>query len=183
MLSLPGVDRKGYGAWSKGPFPDSQCPRCQRGRLRPHGWYPRYVDGQRRRIRRGRCSDPECGVTHAVLPEDLCAYKDLPLDALAVVLDAEGPSAGARALGECEEVSVRRARRWRREAAGQRARHCGQAVPGGGPAPWWRRALEVFGSLVAWRRWVWAETRYFATPLLGLFRRGRPPWLTVPNST
>lgn len=184
MLSLPGVDRKHYQAWFQGPFPRPRCPCCRHSRLRPHGSYWRYVDGRRWRIRRGRCSDPDCGVTHAIVPEDLCAYRDLTLDALASVLSARGPSAGAReGVGEGDRASVRRARRWRLEASGERARQSAHVVASVGVGPWWQRVLEVFGSLVVWRRWLWSETRYFATGLLGLFRRGRPPWLVAEVST
>lgn len=183
MLSLRGVDRKKYEAWSRGPFPDDlPCPCCPTGCLRPHGGYFRYVDNRLSRIRRGWC--PPCGVTHAILPEDVCAYRDLSLDELASVLTAPGPTAAARSLGDEDPVTVRRLRRWRREASGPRARHSARVLPTtGSPSSWWERALEGYGDLVAWRHRLWSQAGWFATPLLGLFRRGRPPSRVAENST
>ena len=121
-------------------------------------------------------------MTHAILPEDVCAYRDLALDALVSVLEAEGPTAAARKLaGEAADsdpdpVLVRRLRRWRGEARGPRARQSERVLPAAGsPSSWWERALVGYGDLVAWRHQQWAQTGYFVTPLLGLFRQGRPP--------
>lgn len=161
---------------------DLMCPCCQLSPLRPHSSYRRYVDGERMAIRRGRCSS--CGVTHAILPEDVCAYRDLSLGSLATVLRARGPTQAARQLGDSGAVGVRRARRQRREALGARACQADRALPElSDPAPWWQRALTAFGSLVEWRHRQWETTGYFATVLLGLFRHGRPPWLAAIDST
>ena len=165
-----------------GPFPDElPCPDCSSSFLRPHGFYQRYVQGRRERLRRGRC--PRCGVTHAILPEDLCAYRDLLLEDLATVLEAPGPRAAARALGLEGEASRRRMRRWRREAREPPAIHAQAVLPRARADPWWRSAREAFGSLVAWRRWQWDRTRYLVTGLLGLLRHGRPPWRVEAAST
>ena len=74
MLSLPGIDRKLYEVWSRG-LPALGCQRCPSSTLRRMAGTVRYVDGRRLWIRRGRC--PSCGVTHAILPEDVCSYRDL----------------------------------------------------------------------------------------------------------
>lgn len=134
------------------------------------------------RIRRGRC--PSCGVTHAILPEDVCAYRDLALDTLVAVLTAAGPSEAARALGDPGPEKVRRARRWRRLALGERARQAERVLATtGSPSTWWERAIEAYGDLVSWRHRQWAQTGYFLSPLLGLFRHGRPPWVIARRST
>lgn len=151
-------------------------------RLRSHGSYLRYVNGRRMRIRRCRCHG--CKVTHAILPEDVCAYRDLTLKDLSTVLTARGPTEGARRLGQVSAAGVRRARRLRQEALGKPARQAERALPElENPAPWWQRALVAFGSLVQWRHRQWETTGYFATVLLGLFRHGRPPWVAAAVST
>ena len=77
-------------------------------------------------------------------------------------------------------AGVRRARRGRREAKGERARQAERVlVELDDPAPWWQRALRAYGSLVEWRHRLWETTGYFATVLLGLFRHGRPPWVAA----
>ena len=127
-------------------------------------------------IRRGDC--PVCPVTHAILPEDVCAYRDLSLDDLATVLSARGPTEAARLLEVSGEAWIRKIRRWRREARSVRARQAERILPElDDPAPWWQRAQESYGSLTQWRRREWVKTGYFATVLLGLFRCGRAPWL------
>ena len=183
MLSLRGVDRKSYEEWFLEPFPEGlDVPCCQVGLLRPHSSYRRYVDGERMAIRRGRCSS--CGVTHAILPEDVCAYRDLSLEDLTTALQARGPSEAARRLGDVTVAGVRRVRRQRREAMGKRAGEAQWILPETrAPTPWWERALAAFGSLVAWRHWLWESTGYFATVLLGLFRQGRPSWVGTAVST
>ena len=160
-------------------FPnDLLCPCCAVRYLKPHGSYRRYVDGTRMEIRRGRC--PSCGVTHAILPEDVCAYRDLSLEALATVLSARGPTQASRQLGDASAAGVRRARRHQREALAQRACQADRVLPASShPAPWWQRALAAFGSLLEWRHSQWERSGYFATPLLGLFRHGRPPWVAA----
>ncbi len=166
-----------------GAFPEClRCPSCPSSDLRPHGGYRRYVDGRRMWIRRGLC--PHCGVTHAILPEDVCAYRDLALDTLASVLTAAGPSEAARALGDASPENVRRIRRWRRSAVGERTLQAERVLPStGSVSTWWERTLEAYGDLVSWRHRQWAQTGYFVTPLLGLFRHGRPPWMIAVGST
>jgi len=167
----------------RGAFPaDLWCPCCRHSYLASHGSYRRYVDGQRMRIRRGRCS--WCGVTHAILPEDMCAYRVLTLEDLASALTARGPTAAAQQLGDPSEAGVRRARRTRQDAAAERTLQNERVLPAArDPGSWWQRALAAYGSLLAWRRWLWRQTGYFVTGLLGLFRQGRAPWLATEVST
>ena len=103
MLCLPGLGCKNYWEWMApgSPVPKIECPSCHR-LLRGHGWYRRYLGGQRVRIRRLWCAG--CCVTHALLPEDVCAYQDLTLTALEAgaaygavqAKQRDGPTAGGR---------------------------------------------------------------------------------------
>jgi len=157
-------------------WPELDCPEpgCAE-RLRPHGSYVRYVFDDLREIRRVRC--PGCGVTHAVLPEDLCAYQRGTLDELERALAASGPSAGARELDAAGPEGVRRVRRMRHGAQGR----CGQAVLAFLPATPGRvidRVRAVLGSapgaLVRLRRWLMSRFTIFLGGPCGLYRRGRP---------
>ena len=99
MVCLPGIDSKSY--WTRlargraireVACPDPSCP----GLLAARGWYGRYLGGERVQLRRLLCGG--CGVSHALLPEDVCAYQDLTLPALeAAMHHRAGPSAAARA--------------------------------------------------------------------------------------
>lgn len=179
MLSLPGVDRKTYPErFGRGlPLPQVGCPdpACS-GQLRGHGWYRRFVDGILAAIRRLRCN--RCGVTHAVLPEDICAYRDATLPALEAAMEAGvGPSAGAKAAGQRGAAGVRRVRRWMRSLEGRRVAQVVALLPAVagsflervramvGPAP---------GALIRLRHWLWSTYTYFLGGLTGLFRHGRP---------
>ena len=170
MLCLPGLGCKEYWEWmSRGsPMPAIPCPSCP-GLLKGHGGYERYFENQRVRIRRLRCAG--CGVTHALLPEDLCAYQDLTLLALEQAQRREGPSAAARAAG-CDGA-VRRARRWR----GSRLwRELLALLPVSGPA--FERIAALVGPqpgmLVRLRHWMWSHLAYWLGGPCGLFRHGRP---------
>jgi hypothetical protein len=55
-------------------------------------------------FRRVRC--PRCKVSHAVLPEDVCVYRDLTFEAVEAGLAAEGPSAGAEVSGQSGSPGV-----------------------------------------------------------------------------
>lgn len=121
MLSLVGVGCKEYRERVGGrtvELPAVSCPdpQCQGTRLRGHGWYQRYIDGKQEPLRRVRC--PRCRVSHALLPEDLCAYRDATLGAVELALAAGGPSAGAHAAQQGGRQGVRRVRRWLRSAEG-----------------------------------------------------------------
>ena len=178
MLCLRGFDCKTY--WDRFapglPLPEIACPSCEGQLLRGHGWYRRYLDGELVPIRRVRCG--RCGVTHAVLPEDVCAYHDLTLWMLERALETEGgPTAVARATGQAGDVGVRRARRWQhRERASWNAELLALLPPTAGR--WWERVGAVVGpepgALIRLRRWLWSTWRCFFSGLTGLFRRGQP---------
>ena len=181
MLFLPGVDSKSYGeVFGPGlPLPAVSCPdpQCGGQRLVGHGWYERYLGGVRTAVRRLRCR--RCGVTHAVLPQEVCAYRDLKLGALEQALEvAGGPTAQARAAGQAGQAGRRRVRGWRRAVAGGWGAAVAAVLP---PASgrWWERAQAMCGSAPGWlvrlRRWLWERWGYFLSGLSGLFRHGRPP--------
>jgi hypothetical protein len=179
MLCLPGLGCKEY--WeritSDSPVPELDCPSCHRP-LRGHGWYPRYVGGQRVLIRRLRCAG--CGVSHALLPEDLCAYQDLTLTSLEQARQRDGPTAAALAAG-CEGA-VRRARRWR---DGRLWQELLALLPVAGDV--WQRVVTRVGPepgmLVRLRHWLWSHLAYLLGGPCGLFRHGRPGSLRRRAST
>jgi len=150
------------------------CPGCE-GRLRGHGAYRRYVAGEYRWIRRLRCA--LCGVSHALLPEDLCAYRDVRLSQVEAAFAAGSPSLGAQAAGQSGSGGVRRVRHWLQAARGR----LGEAVKALLPAvegPWWQRAQAVVGQEVGWlsrlRHWLWSRWQCFLGGVGGLYRHGRP---------
>lgn len=171
MVTLPGLNRKSYRTRVRrgGLVPEVPCPSCQR-LLSGHGWYMRWLDGERFEVRRLRCR--YCAVTHALLPEDVCAYQDLTLDALEQAMATEGPTAGARAAG-CEGA-VRRVRRWFRSGVWEQL-VCLLPVAG----DLWVRIRTVVGPepgmLVRLRHWLWTRVGYLFGGPCGLFRHGRPP--------
>jgi len=157
--------------------PDLRCPdaQCQGTVLRGHGWYVRYVLGVLQAIRRVRC--PRCKVSHALLPEDLCAYRDLTLGAVEAGLEAGRPSAGAEAAGQDGVEGVRRVRGWLRSVREPFAAKL-QALLGPVQGPWWRGAQEVVGKAAGWltrlRHFLWSTFRCFFGGMSGLYRHGRP---------
>jgi hypothetical protein len=179
MLSLAGVGCKQYEEWAgrDGAIPGVSCPdaACQGARLRGRGWYWRYVGGVRCRLRRLRC--PRCEVSHAWLPEDLCAYRDATFEAVESALAAGGPSGGAQAAGQDGRAGVRRVRRWLRSAGGPLAVGV-QALLAPASGPWWQRAQRVVGKAAGWltrlRHWLWSRWRCFLGGVSGLYRHGRP---------
>lgn len=185
MLSLEGVGCKEYRELVGGVVPEVGCPdpECQGTRLRGHGWYWRYLGGKQEPLRRMRC--PRCRVSHALLPEDLCAYRDATLGAVESALVASGPSAGAQAAGEGGSQGVRRVRRWRRSAEGRFAASL-QALLAPAAGPWWLRAQQVVGEAAGWltrlRHFVWSRWRCFVGGVSGLYRHGRPGAATARRS-
>jgi hypothetical protein len=178
MLSLEGLDCKHYREqMDSGVLPALSCPdpACQAAGLRGHGWYLRYVGGVRQPIRRVRC--PRCKVSHAVLPEDLCAYRDLTLGAVEAGLGAGRPSPGAAASRQDGVEGVRRVRGWLRSAQQPFAAKL-QALLGPVASPWWQGAQEVVGKAAGWltrlRHWLWGTWRSFLGGVSGLYRHGRP---------
>lgn len=179
MLSVAGLGCKQYREqMDSGAVPELICPdpECRGARLRGHGRYKRYLGGALQAIRRVRCT--RCKVSHAVLPEDVCAYRDLKLGSVETALAAGAPSAGAEASGQDGRVGVRRVRGWLRSAQEPFAAKL-QGLLGPVPGPWWRGAQEVVGQGEGWltrlRHWLWSSWRCFLGGVSGLFRHGRPP--------
>jgi hypothetical protein len=126
-------------------------------------------------VRRVRC--PRCRVSHAVLPEDVCAYRDLLFEAVEAGLAAEAPSAGAEAAQQRGRQGVRRVRGWLHSAQQPLAAKL-QGLLGPVSRPWWRGAQEVVGQAPGWlirlRHFLWSSYRSFLGGVSGLFRHGRP---------
>jgi hypothetical protein len=180
MLSVKGLGCKQYRErMDGGVVPELSCPDpdCQGTRLRGHGWYSRYLSGVRQALRRLRC--PRCRVSHAVLPEDVCAYRDLTFGAVEAGLAAGRPSAGAEVSEQGGSPGVRRVRGWLRSAQEPFAAKV-QALLAAVPGPWWRGAQEVVGKAAGWltrlRHFLWSSFRCFLGGVSGLFRHGRPFW-------
>lgn len=180
MLSTTGVTCNEYagviGRCGSVPAVSCPTPRCQ-GRLqRGHGFYKRYVDGVLRELRRLIC--PACGVTNALLPEDLCAYRDATLTAVEAAADTgPGPAVGARAAGEAGHEARRRVRRWGLGSVSRWVIRLVAFLPAG-PEHWLERVRAVVGAgsgaLVRLRRWLWERYTVFLGGPCGLFRLGRP---------
>lgn len=180
MLSVAGLGCKQYREqMDSGAVPELICPdaECRGARLRGHGSYKRYLEGELQAIRRVRCS--RCKVSHAVLPEDVCAYRDLRLGSVEAALAAGTPSAGAEVSGQDGSPGVRRVRGWLRSGEEPFAAKL-QGLLGPVPGPWWRGAQEVVGQGAGWltrlRHFLWSSWRCFLGGVSGLFRHGRPTW-------
>lgn len=180
MLSVKGLGCKQYREqMDGGAVPELSCPdpACQGALLRGHGSYKRFLAGVRQALRRVRC--PRCRVSHAVLPEDVCAYRDLTLAAVEAGLAVGSPSAGAEVSGQGGSPGVRRVRGWLRSAREPFAAKL-LALLGPVPGPWWRGAQEVVGQAAGWltrlRHFLWSSWRRFLGGVSGLFRHGRPSW-------
>lgn len=178
MLSLAGVGCKQYREqMDSGAVPELSCPdpACQGAALRGHGWYRRYLGGELQALRRVRC--PRCRVSHAVLPEDLSAYRDLMLGAVEAGLAAGQPSAGAEISRQDGSQGVRRVRGWLRSVQEPFAGKV-LALLGAVSGPWWRGAQEVVGKAAGWltrlRHFLWSGWRCFLGGVSGLYRHGRP---------
>jgi len=177
MVSLEGLGCKQYRERVGEAVPEICCPdpACQQARLRGHGWYRRYLDGVLQPLRRLRC--PRCRVSHALLPEDLCAYRDLSFGAVEAALGAGTPSAGAQAARQSGGAGVRRVRGWLRSACARLAAGV-QALLAPAAGTWWQRAQQVVGPGPGWltrlRHWLWRGFGSFLGGLSGLYRHGRP---------
>lgn len=180
MLSMDGVACNEYGeilgrgcSIPEVPCPSPECGgRAQRG----HGYYKRYVDGRLFELRRLICL--ACGVTNAVLPEDLCAYRDATLTAVEAAADTgPGPSVRTRAAGQTGPGAKRRVKRWSLGPASRWVILLVALLPAG-PEHWMDRVRAVVGAgagaLVRLRRWLWTHYEVFLGGPSGLFRHGRP---------
>lgn len=150
------------------------CPKCS-SRLHGHGGYLRYLGGVRRRVSRVRCRP--CGVSHVVLPGNVCAYRDLRLETLETVVDAGSPSEGAPHL-DPQPVDGRRVTRRVLRAFETQI----QAVAGWLPAVsvgGLDKLRQIFGAqpgvLLRLRQWLLSTHGLWFSGLCGLWRHGRPP--------
>ena len=101
MVSLPGVCCKEY-VEGRAQIPPVSCPdpQCEGTPLQGHGSYPRRLFNKLQLLLRGRC--PRCGVSHALFPQDLCAYRNATLGAVEAALSAGAPSSGAKASDQAD---------------------------------------------------------------------------------
>ncbi len=183
MLSVPGVDHHNYAErmLGDGPAPQVTCPDrgCAGRLLVAHATYERYLGGALFTVLRVRC--PGCGVTHAALPEDVCAYRDALLPAVEAALQAieahHRPIDGARAAGEQGPGATRRVRRWHRGLDARIASVIVALLPAA-PGAWLERARSALGegagALVRLRHWLWSRYALFFGGPAGLYRHGRP---------
>jgi hypothetical protein len=184
MLSLPNVSCKVYWQWVE-VIPELSCPdpACDGSRLQGHGSYRRLLGGELQPLRRVRC--PRCGVSHALLPEDLCAYRDATFGAVEAALSAGTPSAGAEAAGQDDPQAVRRVRRWLR-SAGEAWTSTVSALLPAVEGRWWERVQAAFGARPGWltrlRQDLWSRFGCLLGGVSGLYRHGRPrsPWSSPP---
>ncbi len=184
MLSMPGLGCKEYEekAGRGCPVPKVPCPgagcggRVQQG----HGFYYRFVGGFLFLVRRLICV--VCGVTNALLPEDICAYQDVTLAAVEAAVDAKaGPSAGAKAAGVTGPEGKRQARRWRiksRQWVDQILTLLALLPSDAEPQSWLALVRAVVGdgpgALLRLRWWLWTGKAVYLGGPCGLFLRGRP---------
>jgi hypothetical protein len=175
MLAVEGLSCKVY--WEVVGLLEVSCPSrgCEGVLLRGHGVYRRYVDGEYFRIRRLRCR--RCRVSHALLPDDLCAYRDTRLGEVEAALEAGSPSLGAEAAGQTGSRGVRRVRRWLRAAEGRLGESIKALLPAAAGS-WWQHAQAAVGEAAGWlcrlRHWLWSSASCFLGGLSGLYRQGRP---------
>lgn len=177
MIFLDGVGVEAFiESVSTGDLPVLFCPvpncRC---RLHGHGGYYRYLGNVLRWVFRVRCR--RCGVTHVVLPGNVCAYRDMTLETLEEVVDAGSPSEAERHLDPPPVDGRRVARRALRAFGEQMGAVVGllPGVPGGVPD----KLREIFGPqpgvLVRLRCWLRLRYGEWFSGLCGLWRHGRPP--------
>jgi hypothetical protein len=185
MVSLTGVSCKEY-AQHIDVIPEVICPnpQCEKARLQGHGSYRRRLGGELQELRRLRC--PRCGVSHALFPEDLCAYRDATFGAVEAAFSAGTPSAGAKAAEQDDPQGVRRVRRWLRSARASWQSSVLALLPAA-EGPWWVRAQAVVGAHPGWltrlRQDLWSRFRCFLGGVFGLYRHGRPRYpLVEPTS-
>ena len=182
MVPVLEIDHQAYpaaflAASASGGAPLPPCPMPGCGRvMERHAFYERYLGGELVRLLRVRCR--VCRVTHAVLPSDVCAYRDLTLPAFEAASDmAVGPTAGARAAALAGPEGSRRVRRMRAHAELALSVVLCALLPTG-TGDWLSRARqstgETPGVLLRLRRWLWGAYGLLLAGPTGLFRHGRP---------
>jgi hypothetical protein len=144
--------------------------------MRSHAFYERYLGGELVCILRVRCET--CRVTHAVLPSDVCAYRDLVVAAWeAAVEPHQGPTAGARAAGMAAAEGVRRVRRIRAQSLLALTIVLSALLPAA-TGDWLSRARQALGTapgvLQRLRGWLWRTYGLLLAGPTGLYRHGRP---------
>ena len=177
MLFLEGVGNKDYlsAVGAKGSrLPELRCPLPGCGeRLAGHGGYGRYIGGRLQWVRRGIC--PKCHVSHAIVAEDLVAYRDLTLGELEVIWEATGAASAARALSQSGEVALRRVRSEYRRLRGPIQAQIQALLPALGDRA--QLYATARGFLLQLRVRLWSVLGLFFSGLTGLWRHGRPPHL------
>ena len=177
MLFLNGLGVEEFSVRvAAGVIPTLQCPvpECE-ATLHRHGGYSRYLGNCLRRVFRVRC--PACGVTHAVLPGNVCAYRDLTLETLETVVDAGSPSEGAPLLDPSPADGRRVTRRMLRAFETQVRAVAGwlPAASAGGLD----KLRQIFGAqpgvLLRLRESLCSSHGLWFSGLCGLWRHGRPP--------
>lgn len=177
MLFLDGVGVEAFvSKVAAGDLPVLYCPvpTCE-SRLHGHGGYERYLGDVLCRVFRVRC--PPCGVTHAVLPGNVCAYRDMTLETLEEVVEAGSPSKGESHL-DPPPVDGRRVSRRALRAFDRQMRAVVGLLPGV-PGGVLDKLRTMFGAqpgvLVRLRRWLLLARGLWFSGLSGLWRHGRPP--------
>ena len=177
MLFLDGVGVEAFVSMvASGALPSLRCPvpTCKR-KLQGHGGYFRYLGGCLQWVVRVRCRP--CGVTHVVLPGNVCAYRDMTLETVEEVVEAGSPSEGERHLDPPPVDGRRVARRVLRAFDQQMRAVVGMLPPT--PGSGLDKLRTVFGPqpgvLVRLRRWLLLKWGEWFSGLCGLWRHGRPP--------
>lgn len=150
------------------------CPVC-RAKLHGHGGYFRYLGGSLCWVFRVLC--PPCGVTHVVLPGNVCAYRDMTLEMVEEIVEAGSPSEGKRHLDPPPVDGRRVVRRVLRAFEQQMRAVVGMLPPT--PGSGLDKLRTVLGPqpgvLIRLRRWLLLTWGEWFSGLCGLWRHGRPP--------
>ncbi len=144
--------------------------------MQPHAFYERYLGGELVRFLRVRCAS--CRITHAVLPSDVCAYRDLLVPAWEAALETgRGPTAGARAAGMADTEGPRRVRRIRARSSAALTLVLSALLPAAA-GDWLSRARQALGIapgvLLRLCTWLWRTFGLLLAGPTGLYRHGRP---------
>lgn len=144
------------GAGGRARLPPCPSPGCG-ATMRPHAFYERSLGGELVRFLRVRCGS--CRITHAVLPSDVCAWRNLLLPAWEAAMEpGRGPTASARAAGMVDAEGARRGRRIRAQPS-LTMRVVLSALLQAATGDWLSRARQALGAapgvLQRLRVWPW----------------------------